>query len=289
MATTKKPGGRSRKAPRLADSVAPRRKGGFHWIRWLLALALVGGAFGAAAVGAVFLYYGSDPDLPRLGHVGEYHPKVTTRVVDRDGNLIGEIFDERRTLVPREKISPHMIHAIVDAEDAEFYQHKGLNYSGMLRAFLNNLRPGSHLQGGSTITQQLVKTYLLKTNERTIKRKVQEVILARRLETQLSKDDILYIYLNQIYFGHQRYGVEEAARFYFGKSIADVNPGEAAVLASLPKSPEVMGRGLEEPSAASAERVKDRQKYELSQMYRYGHITKEEADRYANAPIEVVR
>jgi penicillin-binding protein 1A len=218
-----------------------------------------------------------------MSHIGDYHPKVVTRVVDRDGELVGEIFDERRTVVPRDRISAHMIHAIVDAEDAQFYEHKGLNYMGMLRAFLNNLRPGSHLQGGSTITQQLVKTYLLKTNERTVKRKVQEVILARRLESQLTKDDILYIYLNQIYFGHQRYGVEEAARFFFGKSIADVNPGEAALLASLPKGPEEISP-LRHP-----ERAKDRQRYVLSQMLRYGHLSAADAEKYANAPIEVVR
>jgi penicillin-binding protein 1A len=256
---------------------------GAQLVRVLLVLALLGAVAGAAVLGLLFLYYGSDPDLPRLARIADYHPKVVTRVLDRDGELLGEIFDERRTVVPREKIPPVMIHAIVDAEDAQFYEHKGLNWSGMLRAFLNNLRPGSHLQGGSTITQQLVKTWLLKTNERTVRRKVQEVILARRLESELTKDEILYLYLNQIYFGHLRYGVEEAARFFFGKSISDVNAGEAALLASLPKGPEEISP-LRHP-----ERAKDRQRYVLSQMLRYQHITQAEADRYAATPIEVVR
>ena len=236
------------------------------------------GGGGRGVIAAIFLYYGSDPAMPRIDHVGDYHPKVVTRVLDRSGELIGEIYDERRTLVPRDKIPPVMVHAIVDAEDAQFFEHKGLNYYGMLRAVIYNLRPGAHLQGASTITQQLVKTYLLKTNERTVKRKVQEAILARRLESALSKDEILYLYLNQIYFGHRRYGVEEAARFYFGKSVSEVNAGEAALLASLPKGPEEISP-LRHP-----ERAKDRQRYVLSQMLRYNHISKADAERYASAP-----
>ncbi len=252
-------------------------------VRGLLLIGLLGGLAGAAVVGGLFVYYGADSELPSLRGIGDYHPKVVTHVTDRDGQLIGEIYDERRTVVPREKIPDVMIHAITDAEDAQFFEHSGLNYVGMLRALINNLRPGAHLQGGSTITQQLVKTYVLETNERTIKRKVQEVILARRLESQLTKDEILTLYLNQIYFGHQRYGVEEAARFFFGKSISDVNAGEAALLASLPKGPEEISP-LRHP-----ERAKDRQRYVLSQMLRYGHISKADAERFANGPIEVVR
>ena len=274
---------RGRAVPKSKRSFHSRRSLPVRVILGLLKLGLLGGVVGALGMVSLFVYYGSDPDLPSLRSVGDFRPKVVTRVVDRDDQLIGEIYDERRTVVPRAKIPDVMLHAIVDAEDAQFFEHKGLNYVGMLRALLNNLRPGAHLQGGSTITQQLVKTYLLKTNERTVKRKVQEVILARRLETQLSKDEIISIYLNQIYFGHQRYGVEEAARFFFGKSISDVNPGEAALLASLPKGPEEISP-LKHP-----ERAKDRQRYVLSQMLRYEHISKEVADRYANAPIEIVR
>jgi penicillin-binding protein 1A len=256
------------------------------WWRIVRGFLLVGfGGFLVAVAGvvAVFLIYGADPDLPRLDRVGEYHPKLVTRVVDRDGELLGEIFDERRTVVPRNKISNHMIHAIVDAEDAQFYEHKGLNYYGMVRALVNNLQPGKHLQGASTITQQLVKTYLLKTNERTVKRKVQEVILARRIETELSKDEILTLYLNEIYLGHHRYGVEEASRFFFGKSVADVDPGEAALLASLPKGPEEISP-LRHP-----ERAKERQKWVLSRMVLNGHLSQADAKKYSDAPIKLVR
>src|SRR5437763_8792823 len=142
-----------------------------------------------------------------------------------DGELVGEVYEERRTVVTRDKIPPVMIHAIVDAEDAQFYEHGGLSYVGMARAVIRDLTPGAHIQGASTLTQQLVRNLILKSNERTVKRKVQEIILARRLDAALSKDEVLYLYLNQIDFGHQRFGVEEAVRFYFGKSIADVNAG----------------------------------------------------------------
>lgn len=262
---------------------SPRSRSRFSWVRLLLLLGLGGALFAATSIAVVLLYYGLDPDLPRIDHIGDYRPLVVTRILDRNGELLGEIAEERRTVVPRDKIPPVMIHAIVDAEDAQFYEHKGLNYLGMLRAFLNNVQPGTHKQGGSTITQQLVKTYVIKSNERTLRRKAQEVILARRLEQALTKDEILYLYLNQIYFGHNRYGIEEAARFYFGKSIADVNAGEAAVLASLPKGPEEISP-IKHPA-----RAKDRQRYVLSQMLRYNHVTRAEAERWANAPIQVVR
>ena len=273
-----------KKTPRLVDSVAQRKRStATRVVGWLFFLGLVGLVCGAAVVSGLFLYYGSDPDLPSIKNIGDYHPKVVSRVLDRDGESLGEIYEERRTVVARARIPEAMIHAIVDAEDAQFFEHKGLNYWGMLRAALNNLRPGAHLQGASTLTQQLVKTYVLGTNERTVKRKVQEAILARRLEAALSKDEILTMYLNQIYFGHQRYGVEEAARFFFGKSISDVNPGEAALLASLPKGPEEISP-LKHP-----ERAKARQRYVLDQMLRYAHVTKAEYDRYYNAPIAVVK
>lgn len=274
--------GNKSKGPKVAARRTPKRGGPWRLLGKLCLLGAVLGVCGVAVVAGLFLYYGSDPSLPRIDHIRDYRPKVVSKVLDRDGRLLGEIYEERRTVVPFERIPPVMIHALVDAEDAQFYEHAGLNYYGMLRAVLYNLRPGAHLQGASTLTQQLVKTYLLKTTARTIKRKVQEAILARRLESKLSKDEILYLYLNQIYFGHGRYGVEEAARFYFGKSISDVDIGEAALLASLPKGPEEISP-LKHP-----ERAKERQRYVLSQMQRYGHITAAQAEHYANAPIVVV-
>jgi penicillin-binding protein 1A len=236
---------------------------------------------------ALYLLFGSDRDLPRINRAADYHPKVTTKILSSDGELIGELFEERRTVVPRAQIPSVMIHALVDAEDAQYFEHHGLSYWGILRAILSDLKPGGHMQGASTLTQQLVRNLILKSNARSgiagLKRKVQEMILARRIEDKLSKDEILWLYLNQIEFPYQRFGIEEATRFYFGKGVAEVNAGEAALLASLPKGPS------EIDPWRHPERAKDRQRYVLSQMVRYGHLSKIEAENWARAPITLVK
>jgi penicillin-binding protein 1A len=273
----------------MADARRPKTQklptvhGRFRWLRWVLFVGVTGAIIVAVGVLAVILVYAGDPDLPRIDRVGDYHPKVTTKILAADGEVIGEIYEERRTLVPREKIPPVMIHAIVDAEDAQFYEHGGLSYMGMLRALLNDLKPGAHLQGASTLTQQLVRNLILKSSARTVKRKVQELILAKRIESALSKDEILYLYLNQIEFPYQRFGIEEAARFYFGKSVSDIDAGEAALLASLPKGPS------EIDPWKHPDRAKDRQRYVLSQMVRYGHLKPADGEKFARAPIELVK
>ncbi|HVR61177.1 MAG TPA: biosynthetic peptidoglycan transglycosylase, partial [Polyangia bacterium] len=195
------------------------------------------GFVGLAALVGMFSYYGSDPRLPTLKALSDYHPKQVTRIVDRNGVSVGELGAEKRTVVPYAAIPKVLINAVVSAEDAEFFQHAGLNYRGMLRAFIENVLRGRAAQGGSTITQQVVKTFLL-SPERTMRRKVQEIILARQLSQTLSKEEVLTLYLNQIYYGHGRYGCEEAARYFFGKSVRDIDTAEAALLAGLPQSPE---------------------------------------------------
>jgi penicillin-binding protein 1A len=192
----------------------------------------------AALLGLFLLLEHYERDLPSTAELKNYDPPQVTRVLARDGSLLAELFVERRTLVPIDRIPRAMKVAALAAEDADFYRHEGLDYFGMLRALLVNVRSGSMKQGGSTITQQVVKNVLL-TQDRTFARKAQEVLLARRIEQELSKDEILELYLNHIYFGHGRYGVEEASRYYFGKGIADVTPAEAALLAALPKGPSV--------------------------------------------------
>lgn len=267
-----------------ARSAARGRSPSFRrLLRWALLIAVLGGAAGALLLTGVVVYYTADPALPTIDKAGDYRPKVTTRVLSRDGQLIGEIFEERRTVVPRSRVPQVVINAFVDAEDAQFFEHRGLDYWGMVRAMLHNLRPGAHLHGASTITQQLVRTYLLRTDARTLKRKVQEMYLSLRLERVLAKEDILWIYLSQIYFGHGRYGIEEAARFYFGKSVSEVSIGQAALLASLPKAPEEIS------PRKNPERAKERQRYVLSQMVRYGHISKDEGERAAAEPIRLVK
>ncbi len=237
---------------------------------------------GAATLAAMFWIYGSDPNLPRLSNLKDYRPKQKTQILASDGKLVGELYVERRSFVPIDQISPTMVNAVIDAEDADFRTHEGISIVGMARAFWVNLRSGRARQGGSTITQQVVKTFVL-SPEKTVKRKIQELILARRLEQTLTKDEILTLYLNQIYFGHGRYGVEEAARFYFGKPAIELNPGEAALLAGLPQSPERLSP-IKHPDAA-----KGRQTYVLEQLVHRGHLPAAEAQKWIDRPIEIVR
>ncbi len=240
-------------------------------------------AIGAATVALLFWTWGSDPNLPNIQKLSDYRPPQVSRVRSADGAIIGEIFTERRTYVPYEQIPKVVINALVSAEDADFFEHEGIDYLGMIRALFVNLKEGETVQGASTITQQVVKNLLL-SRERTLKRKVQEIILSRRLENTLSKNEILTLYANQIYFGHGRYGVQEACRFYFGKPIQKVNPGEAAMLAGLPQGPEI----LSPRKVENRERAKRRQIYVLQQMVKNGYLDKAEAQKWIDQPIQII-
>lgn len=216
----------------------PARKGAkkkrFPWGKLLAHLTLWPLLVGVLGVSALFTHYGRD--LPSIDKLRKYQPPQTTRVLDRKGRVLGELFEERRTVIPMSKIPPHMLFAVMAAEDADFYKHEGLDYPGILRAIAKAVIAGHPTQGGSTITQQIVKLLLL-SPERTLRRKVRELILARRIEQELTKDEILHLYLNHVNFGHGRYGVEEASRFYFGKSAIELSLAEAALLAGIPQSP----------------------------------------------------
>jgi penicillin-binding protein 1A len=202
----------------------------------LVALAL---AVAAALVALAVVVHRLAAQLPSTAELRNYRPPQVTRVLARDGTTLGELFRERRTLVEFHDIPNAMRVAALAAEDASFSEHGGLNYMGILRALAKDVGSGARArQGGSTITQQVVKNVLL-SPERTFDRKIREAILARRIEAELSKDEILEIYLNHIYFGHGRYGVEEAARYYFGKGIREVTLAEAAMLAGIVKGPSV--------------------------------------------------
>jgi penicillin-binding protein 1A len=263
----------------------PRQK----WItiaKWTAIAALVGAALMAVTIAFTFWMYGRDPKLPRIEKLADYKPKQVTTIVDKNDQRIGEIFTQRRTFVPYEKIPPILVDAFVAAEDNNYWKHEGVDYFGMVRAFFTNLRAGKTKQGASTITQQVVKNFLL-TPERTFKRKIQEIILARRLEKALTKQEIVTLYLNEIYFGGRRYGVQEASRFYFGKDVSQINPGEAAVLASLPKEPETYYRALKHERNPG--RVKDRQIYVLNQLVKMGKLPQPEAKKWIDEPIKIVK
>jgi len=269
----------------LRPSAAPRRR----WLtilKWAVIAALAGTALVTATIAMTFWMYGRDPNLPRIEKLADYKPKQVTTIVDRNDQRVGEIFTQRRTFVPYEKIPPILVDAFIAAEDNHYWQHEGVDYIGMARAFFANLRAGKTTQGASTITQQVVKNFLL-TPERTFKRKIQEIILARRLEKALTKQEIMTLYLNEIYFGGRRYGVQEAARFYFGKDVSQINPGEAAVLAALPKEPETYYKALKREG--NAQRVKDRQVYVLNQLVRIGKLTEADAKKWIEEPIKIVK
>jgi len=222
-----------------------------------------------------------EADLPSTADLQNYHPPQVTRVLARNGQVIGELFVERRTIVDIASVPKHVIHAVIAAEDASFYEHKGLDYPGMLRALWKNLRGAKAKQGASTITQQVVKNVLL-TSERTLDRKMREVILARRIEQELTKDQILGLYLNHIYFGHGRYGIEEACQYYFGKPITKATTAEAALLAGIVKGPSVYSPRV------SLERAKSRRSYVLGQMLAKGLATEEEINAARAEPVALV-
>lgn len=229
--------------------------------------ALLASVLGVLAVVLVVRHY--EGKLPTLDKVRKgYEPPQVTRVLSRDGTVLASLFTERRTVVKFADIPNHVKLAFLAAEDASFYQHEGLDYLGMLRAMAVNLRSGHSRQGASTITQQVVKNVLL-VPERTYERKIKETILARRLEHELSKDEILSLYLNQIYLGHGRYGVEEASRYYFGKRVRELDVAEAATLSGLVASPERYS------PRRDARLSLQRRHYVLGQMLEKGFITQE--------------
>ena len=243
----------------------------------LIVLAVLFGIGVLGSVGAVvgtFWWYGrgvAELDEDRLRN---YKPPQVTRIYARDGEtLIGEIFVERRTFIRYEEIPSHVENAFLAAEDADFYKHEGMDYAGMVRALLANVRAGEIRQGASTITQQVVKIFML-SPDRTFERKVQELILSRRLEQAFTKKEILELYLNEIYLGHGRYGIEEASWFYFGKSVRDIDLGQAAMLATLPKAP-----GRDSP-LRNYEKARARQLYVLNQMVRHGFVSARDAERH---------
>ncbi|MBW2315514.1 MAG: PBP1A family penicillin-binding protein [Deltaproteobacteria bacterium] len=254
----------------------PSRSRGIRILLTLLVVAIVGGAVGLGVV-----YFTLLRDLPEMESVAEYHPPLTSLVLDRKGRLIGEFYDERRRLVAYEDVPRHTVLAFVAGEDASFFEHEGIDYMGILRAAWVNLAAGGEVkQGGSTITQQTVKGLLL-TPERKIQRKIKELILARRLEQQLSKEDILYLYLNQIYFGQGAWGIEEAARTYFGKPASELGVSESALLAGLPQRPSDYSP-TSNPRAAER-----RRRYVLQRMRVEGFIDEETFRSELESPPEL--
>ena len=225
-------------------------------------------------------YYYLTRELPNIDILEDYNPNLTTRVFSDDGQMIAEFFIERRIVVPLKRMPEHLKHAFLAAEDAKFYKHEGLDYPGIMRAFMKNIKAGRIVQGGSTITQQVAKSFFL-SSERTIRRKIREAFMASRIEKHLSKDEILHLYLNQIYFGHGSYGVQAASESYFNKDVSELTVAEAALLAALPKAPT---RYSPYTNPAGAKR---RQEFVLTRMQEEGYLPKSTVLNAKNEPLQL--
>src|SRR5262245_19707957 len=232
----------------------------------LLGLAVVGGLLAAFVLALLY------PTLPSLETLTDYQPKIPLRIVSAEGELLGEFGEERRLIVTIAEVPDLMKHAILAAEDERFYSHGGVDYLSVLRAAASNLAAGTQ-QGAGTITMQVARNFFL-TREKTITRKLREVMLAWKIEDNLTKDEILQLYVNQIFLGQRAYGFAAASQIYFGKPLKDVSPAEAAMLAGLPKAPSAYN------PVTNPKRAKTRQLYVLRRMHDLRHITD---DQYREA------
>lgn len=248
-----------------------------RWLLYLvsviLGLGLVGALLGTLVLALLW------PTLPTLEALTDYQPKVPLRVVSAEGDLLGEFGEERRAIVTIKAVPDVMKQAILAAEDERFYQHGGVDYLSVARAALANVATGSQ-QGAGTITMQVARNFFL-TREKTVTRKLREVLLAWKIEANLSKDEILELYVNQIFLGQRAYGFAAAAQIYFGRPLKDVTVAEAAMLAGLPKAPSAYN------PVTNPKRAKSRQLYVLRRMHDLKFITDTQFQEAQSAPLNV--
>src|ERR1700693_2889842 len=250
----------------------------------LIFFAVVGGLFAAGALTLGFILTVAYPNLPALDSLTDYGPKIPLRIFSADGVLIGEFGEERRNLTHIKDIPDIMKKAVLAIEDDRFYEHGGVDYQGIIRATFSNLTGGGG--GASTITQQVARNFFLTSNEPTFLQKASrkflyEIPLAWKIERALTKDQILEVYMNQIYLGQRAYGFASAARVYFGKDLKDITLAEAAMLAGLPKAPSAYN------PVVNPKRAKVRQQYILERMLELRYTTQEQYDAAAKQPLVV--
>ncbi|MEO1481229.1 MAG: PBP1A family penicillin-binding protein [Myxococcota bacterium] len=258
--------------------VAGVRIGRLHWlVRIALFLVVAGIVVGGVAAASIYAIYA--PTVPTFKRVEDYQPKIGTRIYSADNQLIGEFAAERRVLVAYADVPERLYNAFIAAEDKRFWSHGGVDVIGVAQAIFDKLRkPSSKLRGASTITQQVAKSLLAEkesyeaATERSLERKIREAILARRLESNLSKEGILYLYVNQVFLGHKAYGVQAAAEHYFRKNVWELSLAEAATLAGLPQRPSDYSP-FSRPEKAYA-----RRKYVLRRMLEEGFVSQEDHD-----------
>ncbi|EQC51445.1 penicillin-binding protein 1A [Bacteriovorax sp. DB6_IX] len=235
--------------------------------------ALIGGLF----VFSVMIYFSFS--LPKISSLADYKPAIKSQILSKDGAVLAEIGVENRDIVQINEIPKLIVDAFLSAEDANFYDHTGVNYLGIMRAMLANIKAGRVVQGGSTITQQVAKSLLL-SRERSVTRKIKDFLLAQKIEKRFSKDEILFLYLNQVYLGGGYYGVKSAYRGYFDKELSETTVAEAALIAGLLVAP-----GKYSPYI-NPKFAKTRQNYVLGRMLANGKITKEQYEEAVNEKIK---
>ena len=218
------------------------------------------------------------PKLPDVEELRDVKMQIPLRVYTNNGSLISEYGEKRRIPVNIDDVPEHLINAFIASEDDRFYKHPGVDWQGILRAAINLVRTGDRSQGGSTITMQVAKNFFL-TPERTYKRKIIEIFLSLKIERELSKNEILELYMNKIYFGQRAYGVGAAAQVYYGKTINDLNLSQLAMIAGLPKAPSTSN------PVTNTGKALNRREYVLSRMLELGHIDQVLHDEAANAPV----
>jgi len=258
-------------APSSSSKFSPKR----------LILIAFASLFGLGAIGVLVLVFAlamAYPNLPALDTITDYRPKMPLRIFTADNVLIGEFGEERRTLVHFKDIPDVMKKAVLSIEDDRFYEHSGIDYLGIMRAAVRNATGGAR-QGASTITQQVARNFFL-SSEQTFKRKAYEAMLAWKIEKNLSKDQILELYMNQIYLGQRAFGFQSAAQIYFGKDLRDITVAEAAMLAGLPKAPSAYN------PVVNPTRAKTRQQYILVRMHQLGYISDAQ---FAQAKVEPLK
>jgi penicillin-binding protein 1A len=244
----------------------------------LFLLGLIGMGIAIALIVLVLAY----PKLPSLEVLTDYRPKVPLRIYTADGHLIGEFGEERRAVVAIGDVPVPMKQAILAAEDDRFYEHGGVDYMGILRAAGANVIGGGKRQGASTITQQVARNFFL-TGEKTYTRKLYEALLSFKIESNLTKDQIFELYINQIFLGQRAYGFAAAAQIYFGKPLKDISIAEAAMLAGLPKAPSAYN------PVVNPKRARLRQQYVLRRMLELGHITPVQHEAATKEPLVIKR
>jgi len=253
------------------------------WLRFVAFPLILAGGFLVTCVLLLALTIAlAYPNLPSLQALTEYQPKIPLRIYTAEGVQIGEFGEERRAVVAIGEVPDALKNAIISAEDERFYEHAGIDYIGVLRAAYMNLISGGRRQGASTITMQVARNFFL-SSEKTLTRKLYEALLAFKIEHSLSKEQILELYVNQIYLGQRAYGFGAASQIYFGKALDKLNLAETAMLAGLPKAPSLYN------PIANPQRAKQRQHYVLRRMAELGHITAAQYEEAVQAPIRPKR